>query len=488
MRRRPKVLFLGAEPQGAIRQDAAGWGLTIDVISSCDVSDDRLARAKGLIVEWPAPNGLDSLIARAAMHGVRVLLVSAFADVPILGRQLEAVGVKKSVTIRTDVRQALAVIDQAQTVASWNKNVIVEGGDELNPEEQVLLRRAFQDCTRIRLIPQSGGSRPVYQVYGRLEDSRAGPVALPFFLKFGPRKLITQELQNYQDCTTLHVPFNQRPNVDPARCVLGHRRGVVVANFVERSESLQTVIDRGAGLAALQSLFGSALRGWRLQAHLGGDSNTAHASMASAMARCCPSRFKPYRMERLRKHVEIAKARFHAGLSIDELEQRLRKLSPVSYRYAMAHNDLHGENVRVAGQDAILIDFTRADSGPLAADPASLDVSVVLDTTSVSDGEWERLASSLYSMEQLRRVPPPAAPEDPFAHIVDAVRFIRQVMVPDALSPLEYPTAVALQLLRKASYQDETADGFPRRAFAYALAERLVLQLEVLEVAAGQVT
>jgi hypothetical protein len=152
----------------------------------------------------------------------------------------------------------------------------------------------------------------------------------------------------------------------------------------------------------------------------------------------------------------------------------LRALPAIAFLSAIAHNDLHGENVRVAGQDAILIDFAWTDHGPLSADPASLDASLVLNTTAVAGEEWIALARSLYRLDALVRPPLPFPPEEKGSRIADAVRFLRQIALADMLDVLEYPTAVALQLLRKACYGKQPQ----RSALAYALAERLTLDIE----------
>ena len=108
-----------------------------------------------------------------------------------------------------------------------------------------------------------------------------------------------------------------------------------------------------------------------------------------------------------------------------ELEERLLALPRIEFLYAMSHNDLHAENVRVTGQDAILIDFASTDVGPLTADPAALDVSLVLNTTVVDDAEWEVLARSLYRFDALKNPPLPLSPEEAGSKVCDAVRFLR---------------------------------------------------------------
>jgi Phosphotransferase enzyme family len=443
------------------------------VAVDAEPSGDALARAKGLILRWPKE--INASVAAALRHGATPVVLCDFADIPDAGRAIDGLGAKDGksfVFIDSGAEQAVRRICREDDTAAWNPDVEVVGGDKLDDEEELLLRRAFADCNRVQLFPLLGGSGGVFQAYARLSDSRAGPVAMPFFVKFGRRAGIVRELRNYRECTTLHIPFNQRPNVDPARCALGFKWGIIVGNFVERSESLQSAADRGVALAPLQSLFSSALRGWRQQAHL--ENSIASEVLAVYMRRCLPSAYNPTRRDRLERHAEIARKDFSATMTLKALEQRLRALPAIEFRYAIAHNDLHGDNVRVTGQDAIMIDFAWTDYGPLSADPASLDISLVLNTDVVHGQDWEALARSFYGLNNLMRAPPPCSPENKGAQIADAVRFIRQIALPDTIDPLEYPIAMTLQLLRKASYPEKPH----RRALAYALAEKLTMDIE----------
>ena len=52
----------------------------------------------------------------------------------------------------------------------------------------------------------------------------------------------------------------------------------------------------------------------------------------------------------------------------------------VSCFFGPYHGDLHPGNIMVRGGDAILIDFSSASDGPLTADPAALEVSLIFGT------------------------------------------------------------------------------------------------------------
>jgi len=102
----------------------------------------------------------------------------------------------------------------------------------------------------------------------------------------------------------------------------------------------------------------------------------------------------------------------------------LRALPPFRYRFGMTHGDLHGNNVRVSGRDAILIDFASVAEGPLTVDPAALDVSLMMDTTLVTGDDWTHLADSIYSETALRAPAVPPRPELPVANLLEALRYI----------------------------------------------------------------
>lgn len=475
MSSRNTVLWLGDSPPHGLRARCKRRELKLTEVGNLEPA--RLAVAKGLIVRWPQQR-LDGLLVEALCHGVKPAVLCEFADIPAVGRALEHIGAKRLTIIHTEVGVIVSRIACEPDTPAWRADVDPVGDGQLSAEDRILLRRAFNDCTRVQLNEEKGGSTAVYQAFARLGDSRAGPVALPFFVKFGWRADIARELCNYRECTSLHVPFNQRPNIDPARCALGFERGVIVGNFVERSEELQSVVDRGAGLPALQSLFNSALRGWRQQAHVGDGSNLRTNVLAREMGRCLPSRYRPRRRDVLERHAAESHIKYGTTLAPDKLEECFLALPPITYRYAMSHNDLHGDNVRVAGQDAILIDFASAYHGPLSADPATLDVSLTLNTGVIRGEKWDAIARKLYCLDALMRPPPPLPPENESARIVDAVRFLRQIALADTLDSFEYPTAIALQLLRKASYSDPREGCRHRRELAYALAERLALDIK----------
>jgi hypothetical protein len=157
-------------------------------------------------------------------------------------------------------------------------------------------------------------------------------------------------------------------------------------------------IDRGAGRNALHSLFEGALRGWRRQPFYD-NQYVADGNVLHHLRRSRPIAYNVSRKRRLEKRWRSAGA---AVRPFDELDAMLVALPAIRYRYGTTHGDLHGNNVRIAGADAILIDFASVDYGPLTVDPAALDVSLMMDTRLIAGDDWVRLADEVYELKALR--------------------------------------------------------------------------------------
>jgi Ternary complex associated domain 9 len=197
------------------------------------------------------------------------------------------------------------------------------------------------------------------------------------------------------------------------------------------------------------------LRGWRRQPFYDNQC-VADGNVLHRLRRSRPTTYNIRRKRRLEKRRRSAGA---AVRPFDELDAMLMALPAIRYRYGTTHGDLHGNNVRIAGADAILIDFASVDYGPLTVDPAALDVSLMMDTRLVAGDDWMRLADEVYELKALRAPAVPPRPERDAANLLDALHYIRQTAFTVQFSDVEYPVVVALQLLRKASYDGDDAEG-----------------------------
>ncbi|GAB3758698.1 hypothetical protein GCM10028796_04760 [Ramlibacter monticola] len=340
-------------------------------------------------------------------------------------------------------------------------------------EDEILLRRAFADCTQLELRKMDSGTASVFQGFVTLRDSRAGPVPLPFFIKVDRYPKASKELRNYADCTALFVPFDARPNIDERRCLLGAERGLIVGNFVERSEALIRVVERSASYCpVIDSLFNHALRGWRAQAHWRQDPPPAQAMEPEGAIRS----FRDARFLRKASECE-AQSRRSNGLTLSptQIGDMLDALPPVVHRRALAHGDLHGENVVAVDGRAVLIDFVNVADGPLVKDPAALETWLFLKITS-DPADWARTADELYSWSNLVTLPQSRAPTQPLSGVWNVIRQIRQFALSEQLTVGEYAQAVAIQLLRHTLRKDPGEQDHRRPTFmklAANLAESL---------------
>lgn len=445
---------------------AATWASATGAVFALPVGDD----GRDFESQWGAA------LREALLHGLRVIFLTDLEQIPAILQRVRHMTPDPDVRLRDHEKDIPETIARYDVGPSWSGTVEVEGDQKLNEEEKLLVRRAFGDCLSVKLIAQTEGrSARVFCGYARLKDSRAGPMPLPFFVKLDKRHKIERELTNYRECTTLFIPFNQRPNLDPQRCAIGLARGVIVGNFIEESVPLRQVVELGMARQPIQSLFGGALRGWRSQAHYDVP-NAIRTSLIDSLAQCLPSRYSPGRRKSLEANAKAAQA-LGATTSPEELEILLRQLPTEVHRCALMHGDLHGENVRVSGTEAILIDFTSVGTGPLVADPAALDVALVMDTDTLSGQAWQDFAHKCYCIEHLITCPPPSDPTERTAALWNSIRLIRQIGLTDQMSEHEYATAIAIYLLRRASCRPDRNEHPLRREMAYLLAERLTIKL-----------
>jgi hypothetical protein len=482
--RRVQILWFGQSPSSSVQAACADRRLSIATVTP-PLTEGQWAAGRAAVFAVSPNTTVDRLsrvykkaVRRGFQHGLKVIFLSHLPDTLIVEgflkknnwvNQVENWAINRE----ADVSEEIARWDAGP---AWTGSLEVVGASDVGAEDLILLRRSFSDCSSIKLVKQTEGhSAQVFCVYARLTDSRAGPLPLPFFAKLDRATKIARERSNYDECTTLFVPFNQRPNLDFERCAIGDERGIIVGNFIEESESLQQVVERGTARGAINSLFGGALRGWRSQAYFDA-SNIAKCSVAQSLSQYLPSRMTPWKRRTLCEHSKEAES-LGAQYPPEEIERMLLALPGKNHRTALMHGDLHGNNIRVHRSEAILIDFASTFRGPLVADPAALDVGLVMREGTLSVDDWQQFANDAYELAALRVLPPPGDPTAAAAAIWSSIRLIRQIAFADQVSEFEYATAVAINLLRRASHRPNGPEDSFRRRTAYWVAERLTLEL-----------
>ena len=489
------VLWFGPPPQESVLQEFVGRNLLIHLCDT-DVPIEAFRRARGAVLQYDNAkpgalrNRLRALLRPAFDHGL-VLVVRADSEssVPRIEKILGDERVKERVWPRVPRPECLVAEDIARHTAGpcTNPGLEIESRTQLDDDARLLLARSFADCKRIIVDALPGGrSAQTFSVHAVLGEQ--GGVPLPFFVKIDRCAKIENEMRNYEDHAAGYVPFNHRPNLAEGRSLLGLRKGILVGSFVERSETLRDVVRRGTGERAIYSLFEHALRGWRLQAY----ESPEYTRFAEEPVRSVTHSLKP----RARRPV------FPPDWIPDEVQQisgkmgardprcllkLLEGLPPLPHRCGPIHGDLHARNVQVHGSDAILIDFNAVQDGPLVADPASMEVSIVFDgflegseaapASEERRRAWSRLVDRLYDGQHLDLPPPPVPASSPGAWMWSCVRQIRFYALTSENAGRAYRIALAVQMLRKAGHKpDDEEDGF-RRAYACLIADRLIEQV-----------
>ena len=180
---------------------------------------------------------------------------------------------------------------------------------------------------------------------------------------------------------------------------------------------------------------------------------------------------------------ELIARKLGARETLDKLTEKL-KARPIDepWQRGPMHGDLHTDNVQVRGGDAILIDFLQTGMGPVLADPAALEASVVFRVPRLCDRfdkvAWSRTVEELYQQPYLRTTPVISDVREPYAWIVDCVRQVRLHGLARELQSGQYAAVLAYRLLHASGKTDKGGPPEPgeehRRATAFVMAERLL--------------
>ena len=344
---------------------------------------------------------------------------------------------------------------------------------QLRPESELLIRRAFWDCTDVHLVPMpvnDGRSGvPVYRAYAELAPGhmkgQIGGWPQPYFVKIGNRYKIFDEYENYEDNVDPYIPFHLGPHLVPERCCLGAHEGIIVGDFVEESESLRDSARRGCASAAIACLFDRTLLGWYRHAR------EIQTPLSEGMLQYFPQKIDAARVARARQ--------LGATKDIRQLREFFQRCTSVPVLVGPLHGDLHSANVRVRATDAIVIDFGSHRNFPLVYDAACLEASLLVegfgdDQRDVQD--WLKSLEPLYDLSPLDRFPP-TNPKNRSFWFHACIRQIRHYARQwERGGGPQYAAALAVALLKKARKdKDAPEPEASRRAAAYVLAERVLL-------------
>ena len=381
--------------------------------------------------------------------------------------------------IRTEPRD-FALAEAAARHDAGNKprtdlNIeIANNREPLRPEDRILMQRGFWQCSKVTLVELTGGRSDarVFAVHMTFTGSLAGVWPQPAFAKLDRRDKIDLENRNYRQYADRFIPFGLRPNIH--EMVFGAERGLLVGNFVDRSESLWDLARRNVAAPALTALIEETLSGWRDQAYA---ESPLEGSVADATRRAGiwdPARVKD-------RYSEYAREK-QQDVDLEELTAVLAKLAQ-RYRAAPAHGDLHGENVRVRSGQAIVIDLASViNKAPITVDLAALETWLAFELPPMDeearqrfeDLDWAQEIDRLYAPEAFVHPPGPSDPASHLCWMTTVVRQLRRMGIAAQSCPTEYETSVATQLIRRAQWDDGPPADRYRRSHGYLIGLQLL--------------
>lgn len=346
------------------------------------------------------------------------------------------------------------------------KITIDDGVKNLDPDAELLIRRAFWDCGDLHLFSMAEGHSGVrvYRAYAELAEGLHGQWPQPYFVKIGDRLKIFTEYQMYEEKVDPYIPFHLGPHLVRDRCCLGANAGVIVGDFVEESESLLACACQGRAATAIACLFDRTLLGWHRSPR------KVWSPLSAGLLQCFPSRINSNRFARARV--------LGATRDLNALRAFFERCTSTPVLVGPIHGDLHAANVRVRATDAIVIDFFAHRDFPLLYDAACLEASLLVEGFADDDRdseEWMLSLTPLYDKSLFDGTLAHPNPKERSCWFHACVRQIRRYARQWECGKHQYAAALAVALLRKAvKDKDAPEPEASRRAAAYVLAERVL--------------
>jgi hypothetical protein len=364
-------------------------------------------------------------------------------------------------------------------------------GPNGHAERVMLLKRAFWNCSELRLILLDGGmsGAPVFKAFASLEaglvQRNAVGAAYPhlYFVKIGPRKKIVDEYDKYVWQISEYVPFYLRPRLRLDRCSLGSTQGILVGDFVEGTESLITCARGIRSGHAISNLFDKTLGGWRKQRL-----PDTTRSLSSYLEKKWYAEGSNVLIELPAARTEIVR-QLGGETDITSLKMMFEALGNTSPLIAPAHGDMHAKNVLVRHGDAILIDFEKLEAEyPLTYDPASLEAGLLVEgfikdlkKNKAEPSELVRLIEPLYEWSRLKGGAMTLCLRGETSEwYYDAINQIRTLSWAAENAPGQYALTLAFCLIRKGCNPHKSLEGVaPRtsRAIAFFFGQKILREI-----------
>jgi hypothetical protein len=330
---------------------------------------------------------------------------------------------------------------------------------ELKPEHELLIRRAFWNCRRVRLSGKVNGLSGVsaYEGYAYLASNElGGQWPYRFFIKIGERPKVAREFHKYGTTLLENVPFHLGPRLRQERCVLGLSCGLIVSDFVSGAEPISDSAREGRGIAAISNLFNVTLLAWRRAA------KDETLPLSESLKPLLQDGNGKYRVVPL--HREGRLAEFNAPTRIADLIHIVESMpDSVPVLTGMVHGDLHATNVLVRMNDAVIIDLERVHTSmPLLIDAASLEAGLFVDgfiKDPRSAKDILESVSSLYEIQAFEKDDHHCDPSDGSAWFMECVRQIRMQAKQMERADLQYAWMLGVVFIKKALNEDDFSHG-----------------------------
>jgi hypothetical protein len=491
------ILWYGRSPQTGIRYRLERRGFSIVENPEREKIEDRLLSVTHIVVIDQTGDLVDEtfasydLIPKFIDHAIRVLVLGVDRT-SILENYLHKIDKDypwdNVVLFLSDLKDTnFDNILEASSEERWQGFLIKQIGkfEKLTSEDLRLVARAFPKAEEVHLRKISdglSGSR-VFMAHEKRRDKETSIAhwTQPRLLKAGSRSSMSKEVGAMRAVSPF-VPFELRPNLDVH--VEGFKRAIYIADFVDRSDSMLDAARAGRAEAAISNLFNRTLHRWRDRAR---QCPMVAGSLVEAAERLGVLTLSSIRTEYLETE-RVQQLRLDFKALWKELSNHT-----FEYRAATIHGDLHGENVRVRGDDAILIDLgavkgdtTPGQGAPLCFDVAILEVALIFAYRGEVDGkdefeqnEWEAETKPFYDLNAILRSPSIDSAPNPDSWMFGCLQRIRAFGIYEQSHEYEYPIALVIALWRWCKFPPLSKGGADkgRRVVALELGAKIVQQI-----------
>jgi hypothetical protein len=364
--------------------------------------------------------------------------------------------------------------------------VRLDHSEELKQEERLLVRRAFQKAEEVHIRELKSGftDSRVFLAYEKRKESSIAHWTQSRLVKIGDRKNIAYEIKAMKEVSPF-VPFELRPNLEVH--IEGFSRSVYVADFVEKSESMLEAARGGRAETAISNLFNRTLQLWRDRAWQCIPQSKESLALAA-------ERLKIISPDVIQKeYLDSVTLDEDAGFDVNALWSSLVEIS-FEHRAATIHGDLHGDNVRVRGDDAILIDLGAVKGtdevgkgAPICFDVAMLEVALVFTCTEEENRnekfeqpKWETAIRQFYDLKAILSPPKPNSEpkHDEYFWMFGCLRRVRAFGIYEQSDNHEYAIALVIALWRLCKFKSQSNADKGRRVVALDIGAKLIRQIE----------